>query len=136
LDYCKYQHRASVFCFAYTSQTGYDRSVLVIFRNDDEIPIMLEVKGGAWAIQELHLSSNTPTEHVKAVASAALAVLKSGGNQAPGQTALPLMNCAISWADVQLWNNALPFCPLSPPAVGEAVGKALDAFGLGSIQTG
>ncbi|RXW12377.1 hypothetical protein EST38_g13476 [Candolleomyces aberdarensis] len=115
----------------------YDRSVLIIYRNEDEIPIMLEIKGGAWAIRELDLSPNTPTEHVKAIASAALAELKSGRNQTPGASALALMNYAVSRADAELWNNALPFCASSPSAsIGEAVGKALDAFGLAPIQAG
>jgi hypothetical protein len=111
--------------------------VLVIFRNDDEIPIMLDINGGSWAIEELELSTDTPTEHANAVASAALAELKSGKNQTPGKTALSLMDCAIIWDDVELWNNALPFSPLSPlESVGEAIDEALEAFDLESIQTG
>ncbi|RXW17212.1 hypothetical protein EST38_g8641 [Candolleomyces aberdarensis] len=112
----------------------FNRSVLVLFRNEDAIPIVLEIRGASWAVQELDLSSKPPTVEARAVASAALADLKNGKGL---PCALPLMDRAVFWGDAQLWNNVCSYCGhLSIETIGQAVEKALEALGLESIQPG
>ncbi|KAJ2928449.1 hypothetical protein H1R20_g8653, partial [Candolleomyces eurysporus] len=112
----------------------FNRSVLVLFRNEDAIPIAMEIKGASWALQQLDLSSKFPTEEARSVASAALADLKNGRNLT---CALPLMDRAVLWEDAQLWNTVCSyFGNTSIETIGQAVEKALEAFGLESIQPG
>ncbi|RXW17214.1 hypothetical protein EST38_g8644 [Candolleomyces aberdarensis] len=114
----------------------YDRSVLVIFRKEDEISVLMDVKGTLWAINTLDISSSPPTPDARIVAARALSDLRAGRGSAL-ECARPLMNYAISWKDPQLWNEAFPYCgSQSVETIGEGIETALGAFGLASIQAG
>lgn len=123
---------------------GYERSVLLLFRDADEAAITLDTKGEDWALKILRSASKPPSSHAQSVASALVAKLEATTKDSihrpmlgPTITSrITLLRYAVRMEDEELCNRALACCGSSEGMVAMAVGEVLEVFGFDSIRPG
>lgn len=115
----------------------YDRSVLVLYRKEDETKILLSIKGLDWGFKELESASNRFTAHAREVAFAVLGELQDlvkQNHQSNLEKAVTLLGHARRWKAVELWNHTLVLCEKSLETLGKEVSTALQVFPFYAIQ--
>lgn len=116
---------------------GYDRSVLLIFRDADEAAITLRIKGDAWGLEQLESATHPPSPLTKAVAGALLAKLSESEPSRPStNSAVALMRYAIACKNDAFWNQVLPYCGSYEETIGTAISEALKVFAPDAIRPG
>ena len=126
---------------------GSVRTGLVIFRDEDEMPIAMALQGAESTFR--HLSKHGPLRPTATNRQLVRAVLKSlgkakeqgGDDQSIGLMRLSvvegLLECAVSWNDVKLWKDTLPYAHGLPvPLVLPLFRKAFSTFDVALIGDG
>ncbi|KAF6756355.1 hypothetical protein DFP72DRAFT_893947 [Ephemerocybe angulata] len=125
----------------------YDRSVLVLFRNEDETSIILHAKGPVRALKALK-PSDTPTASANEIIAAVFDLLENpdkkdkheclfwGSEVKPTSCAMSLLSHAVAWKSHDLWNRAVAHLLAAPNATKDAIDCALSAFDLDKIKPG
>ncbi|KAF5336603.1 hypothetical protein D9611_006618 [Ephemerocybe angulata] len=112
-----------------TPCTGYNRSVLILFRQEDEASVIMKVCGEGALLRTLDMA-NPPT----LAAERAVKALLSGYSNA---TAVTLLGYANAWKRRDIWNSAFPWIGVSKlDTINTELGRALAIFSLGSIMPG
>lgn len=115
------------------SATGYRRSVLVLFRNEDEIDIAVSTNSAKWALEQLKLDQNR--DDTEKIVNALLRFIASYNAQ-NREVSRTVMDVAISWKRADWWNQAVPWCESFLSTANTEFTAALAAFGLGAVETG
>ncbi|KAJ3532052.1 hypothetical protein NMY22_g7900 [Coprinellus aureogranulatus] len=115
-----------------TLEQWYRRSVLILFRIEDEIDIAISVNGSKWAHEQL--KANQPREKTEKLVAAALRSLGSSNSQS--EIAEILMDKGIEWKRVEWWNEAVPRCDSVLHKADAHLTAALAVFGLEAIKPG
>ncbi|KAJ2928436.1 hypothetical protein H1R20_g8649, partial [Candolleomyces eurysporus] len=114
----------------------YERSAIVLYPQEKEIPLLISYKNALWAIREEEFLSLLPLEKAKKIASNGVRELGDAdvNNASLQPNAVALANYCVTLQDVDLWNQTFAYSSLGN--VGDLLDKALGTFGLASIQPG
>ncbi|RXW19976.1 hypothetical protein EST38_g5881 [Candolleomyces aberdarensis] len=114
----------------------YERSAIVLYPQEKEIPLLISYKNALWAIREEGFLTSLPIEWAKKFASRGVRELGGAdvNNASLQPSVVALANCCVTSKDVDLWNQTFAHSCLGN--VGDLVDKALGTFGLASIQPG
>ncbi|KAJ3520338.1 hypothetical protein NMY22_g12800 [Coprinellus aureogranulatus] len=135
----------------------YRRSVLIIFRDQDEAAIRVSINGVDWAIDQLYSAENEsePSEDAELIASALLKRMENfnDNDRQVGNTlwvlkreedvildlrraAPKLRDKALDWGRAEVWNAALPHCFPALKSASECITPALEVFDFKKIKPG
>ncbi|KAJ3497118.1 hypothetical protein NMY22_g19732 [Coprinellus aureogranulatus] len=127
----------------------YRRSVLIIFRDQDEAAIRVSINGVDWAIDQLYSAENEsePSEDAELIASALLKRMENfnDNDRQVGNTlwvlkreqdvildlrraAPKIRDKALDWGRADVWNAALPHCFPALKSASECMTPALECF--------
>ncbi|PPR07884.1 hypothetical protein CVT24_005621 [Panaeolus cyanescens] len=106
----------------------YYRSALLIYKQEDEISILMSIGGSYSALQSLPLTK-TPSAQTRAV----IDMIVSGGLHHAAAAAV--LRHALLWKDHGIWNRTFPYVDLLD-VVQTAIVEAKNVFGLDAILPG
>lgn len=119
----------------FSVRSGYKRTVLILYLKKNERRILLEAGGVSYAITQLKKAG--PVEANEDTKAYAEYVLEAKSYRDDNKNDIFVMNLALSWGDLSLWQKAANKCKFhdDPTSIGwERVVSAWDTFGFEALR--